>query len=208
MEYREEQPWGSTIYKASEVLSFNTSKQKVEFITNPYYGRMLFLDGVLQSATADEHIYHQTLVAAGISKKSRWVLIVGGAEGAVAREVLKWPVHSVHMVDWDMELVQHCHNVEGFNIEAFENNILSYYPEDILSFCKRNWAYDTVFLDMLDIDSEDDYLFMKSVVKSIKCSGTLVMNVGRSLKMAERFGEPIAVMVPSFQEPWYLARIR
>ena len=43
--------------------------------------------------------------------------------------------------------------------------------------------------EISDLKDWDDYLFMKSVVKSIKCSGTLVMNVGRSLKMAERFGD-------------------
>ena len=51
-EYIELQPWGSTIYdiEADSYLQFQTKMQNVEFITNPYFGRMLFLDGILQSS--------------------------------------------------------------------------------------------------------------------------------------------------------------
>ena len=53
----------------------------MDLLTNRYFGRMLFIDNVLQSTTSDEHIYHRTLVKEGMGYiPSPRVLIVGGAE--------------------------------------------------------------------------------------------------------------------------------
>jgi len=212
MNYIEEQPWGFTCYESTETTSFRTKYQRVEFITNPYFGRMLFLDGILQSSTVDEHIYHKALVSAGMNASVKRVLIAGGAEGAVAREVFQWPVEEVVMVDWDSELVEHCCEVEKFNVGSFLDRRLSYIGENIMDYCSRDDSlFDTIFIDLLDIDTEDDLRIMMAIVekckKRCKRGGTIVMNVGRDLATAQGFGEPIQVVVPSFQEPWYLAVI-
>jgi spermidine synthase len=69
---------------------------------------MLFLDNVLQSSSVDEHIYHETLVRFGINPESRNILIAGGGEGAVVRELIKEKsVKKIVMIDWDSELVEH-----------------------------------------------------------------------------------------------------
>ena len=188
---------------------FRTKRQLVEFITNPYYGRMLFLDAVLQSTTSDEAIYHKALVDAGMRKESSRILIVGGAEGGVAREVLKWPVKYVQMVDWDSHLVNHCKNVEKFNTEAFNDPRFFYSDQDINEFCMRHDTFDTVFIDLLDVDTERDYEYMREILRILPnvCGKgvRIIMNVGRSRSMASRFGDVIEVDVPSFQEPWYFA---
>ena len=106
MNYIEKQPWGYTSYTASDMISFNTKRQNVEFITNPFFGRILFLDGILQSTTSDEYIYHESLVSLGMNNNTKKVLIAGGAEGGVAREVLKWDVEKVIMVDWEIGIQQ------------------------------------------------------------------------------------------------------
>ena len=61
-----------------------TDKQGVDIINSIGWGHMLFLDGVLQSTTQDEIIYHNALVhplLEGLTDRSR-ILIIGGAEGA------------------------------------------------------------------------------------------------------------------------------
>lgn len=78
------------------------------------WGRMLILDGVVQSTEADEFIYHEGIIhpacyAAAAAAPVRDVLVLGGGEGACLREVLRWPdVEKAVMVDIDAEVVQAC----------------------------------------------------------------------------------------------------
>ncbi len=66
----------------------------------------IYIDRILQSSTRDEFIYHEALTHPAITRFSpRKVLILGGGEGAVAREVLKHPVERVNMVEIDREFV-------------------------------------------------------------------------------------------------------
>jgi spermidine synthase len=90
-EYVESQPWGKTIFdveKGSKV-SFKTIRAQVDIITNPYFGRMLFIDEVLQSSRADEEIYHLAVTKSISANVPARVLIVGGSEGAVSRDLFK-----------------------------------------------------------------------------------------------------------------------
>ena len=109
MSFEETQPWGKTTYSVLEesAISFNTKRASINLITNPFFGRMLFIDGVLQSSTSDEEIYHKAITQ-HINPSGK-ILIAGGAEGACARELLKssTPVLKVIMVDWDGELVEY-----------------------------------------------------------------------------------------------------
>lgn len=211
--YEEKQPWGKTLYEIepTSYISFDTALQKVELITNSHFGRILFLDGVLQSATADEHIYHEALVGAGMRTESSRVLIAGGAEGAVAREVLKWSnVSHVQMIDWDSELVTHLHKEEKMNESIWSDSRFHYSGKDIVRFCEEtSQEFDTVFLDLLDIESEADIVKTQHILRWIRNvvtpEGKIVMNVGRSKDIAKKFaGNIIEILVPSFQEPWYL----
>jgi spermidine synthase len=55
------------------------------------YGRTLFLDGLVQSAEADEPLYHEPLVhpALVLHGGPRRVLVGGTGEGASLREILR-----------------------------------------------------------------------------------------------------------------------
>jgi spermidine synthase len=79
---------------ASEVLFERQSEhQHIIIFHNETYGRVMMLDGVIQVAERDEFIYHETmahtpLFALGLDEKRR-VLIIGGGDGGVLREVLR-----------------------------------------------------------------------------------------------------------------------
>lgn len=91
------------------VARARTAIQDVEIIETPSYGRMLVLDGLIQSAEDDEHSYHEALVHPGMiaHENPREVLIIGGGEGATLREVLRHrTVERATMVDIDGELVE------------------------------------------------------------------------------------------------------
>jgi spermidine synthase len=105
-------PWDMYMHGATKVLAYRkTQFQDMYIIESGSFGKALMLDGKWQSAEKDEFLYHEglvhpPLVLHGDPKK---VLILGGAEGATIREVLRWKgVERIVMVDIDGEVVEAC----------------------------------------------------------------------------------------------------
>jgi spermidine synthase len=220
----EKQPWGITKYlinPGSHVI-LHTEKAKIDLITNPHFGRMLFIDNILQCAEVDEHIYHQALVS--LANPHRKVLILGGAEGATAREVFRFPdVETVDMVDWDEALVNHM-KTESFSKGAFQNPNLTIFYTDAMEFlttCKR--VYHSIIVDLLDPQDSHENQWLSAICHlaftHLAFGGTLSVNAGGDYKRACELIELVSKgglyeyrmvdrFVPSFQESWYLIRFR
>ena len=99
------------VKKERVLAAGKTPFQEYEIFENPQWGKVLMLDGRLQSAELDEFVYHEALVhpAMVAHPDPRRVLILGGGEGATLREVLRHPqVSQAVMVDIDGELVEVC----------------------------------------------------------------------------------------------------
>lgn len=91
------------------VHSRKTDYQQIDIVDSEEYGRMLLLDGKVQSTVKDEYFYHECLVHPAMLShpEPKEVLIVGGGEGGTLREVLKHPsVRRVVMVDIDEGVVE------------------------------------------------------------------------------------------------------
>jgi spermidine synthase len=209
---REVQPWGVSEYSSYSHTSFKTSRADIDLISNPYYGRMLFIDGVLQSTTSDEKIYHGELVKNIADAKT--VLIAGGAEGALAKQVLSGPVSKVVMVDWDEELVDAMRS-EPFAGGAFEDPRLEVIHEDIIEYIKDAENFDYILLDLLDPDDAD--WIIKVCELCLEKTDSICMNAGGDevivkiiMHRLEKDGRHIIkrkINVPSFQQDWYLIEI-
>jgi spermidine synthase len=155
-----------TMYKIDTCIWAGSSPYCDEIVMakSPIYGNVLFLDRELQSAQSDEALYHEHLVqpvmnaTADVSEKR--VLIVGGGEGATAREVLKWSPESVKEVVWvdiDGGLVELCRRHLGWaDNDVYNDPRLTYYAEDIRSFFARDESqYDVIIMDLPDPDCEE-----------------------------------------------------
>jgi spermidine synthase len=152
-----------TVYTIEDVVwaGSTPSCKEVVIANNMDYGLCLFMDKEIQSASSDEAIYHEHLVHpvlnAMAGKDKKRVLIVGGGEGATAREVLKWD--SVAKVDWvdiDKPLVDLCrrHMVYA-NDEVYNDPRLTFHAADIRTFLTGSTnAYDVILLDLPDPDVE------------------------------------------------------
>jgi len=135
------------------LVTGRTGFQAFEIFENRLWGRMLILDGRLQSAEADEFIYHEALVQPAMLAHSdpRRVLVMGGGEGATLREVLRHPgVRRAVMVDIDGELVGLCRErLPSFHGGAFDD------PRTELVFADgRGWlaAQSDRDLDVIILD--------------------------------------------------------
>ena len=80
--------------KADKILhETKTEHQHLVIFENETWGRVLMLDGVCQLTTSDEFVYHEMMAHVPLMALSNphRVLVVGGGDGGVLREVLKHP---------------------------------------------------------------------------------------------------------------------
>ncbi len=109
-----EQSDGDEVYLfavSRTITMIKTAIQDVQIVETPAYGKMLVLDGLVQSSEDDEHVYHEALVHPGMiaHPNPKTALIIGGGEGATLREILRYhSIERVTMVDIDGELVEAC----------------------------------------------------------------------------------------------------
>ena len=68
-----------------------TDHQHLVIFENTIFGRVMMLDGITQLTTRDEFIYHEMMAHMPLMAHAtpRDVLIVGGGDGGVLREVLR-----------------------------------------------------------------------------------------------------------------------
>jgi spermidine synthase len=152
-----------------------TRFQTVAVLRTPVFGKMLVLDGDTQSSQADEKIYHETLVhpaMASVDDRSE-VLILGGAEGATLREVLRDPsVRSCTMVDIDGEVVELCKKyLPEWSNGAFDDPRARVIVGDALKFITEDAGhYGVVISDLTEPlpDSPSFPLFNGEVFRDIK----------------------------------------
>ena len=96
-------------YRAELLASVQSEYQLVEVYQSPDFGRILVIDGVVQLPERDEYIYHEMLahVPLHIHPDPQRVLIIGGGDGGLLREVAKHPgVQAVTLVEIDPEVVR------------------------------------------------------------------------------------------------------
>lgn len=162
LQYRQQANRGDWVLRDidSILASGRTAFQSYLFFRSPSQGVCVVLDGDIQSCAADEAIYHEALVhpAMLLHGDPRRVLIMGGGEGATAREVLRHPgVEQVVMVDLDGEFVALCReHLADWNAGVFEDPRLDLRHEDINDYLGGSPApFDVVIGDLVDIADWD-----------------------------------------------------
>ncbi|MFC1644970.1 polyamine aminopropyltransferase [Patescibacteria group bacterium] len=98
------------VYKDPIIASKITRYQKLNLTNNPKTGdTRLYINGNTQFASADEFIYHEILVhpAVSLTKNINNVLILGGGDGLVLRELRKYAdIKKITLVDLDPQMIE------------------------------------------------------------------------------------------------------
>ena len=139
----------------TRVVSVRTPFQYVDILDTYEYGRMVILDGQIQSTESDEFIYHEVLVHPPMMThpKPADILILGGGEGATLREVLKHPtVGRVVMIDIDRDFVNLCRRyLKKWHGGSFENRKVELIYDDAFAYLqKRKDSFDVIIADISD----------------------------------------------------------
>ncbi len=145
------------LYACRQVLHAGiTQFQSVRILDTLNHGKMLVLDGKVQSAETDEFIYHEALIHPGMMThpNPRRILIIGGGEGASLREVLRYPsVEQVTMVELDEDVVHLARaHLKEWHRGAFEHPKTRLVFEDGRAHLeKTESAYDVIVIDVTDL---------------------------------------------------------
>lgn len=171
------------------VAAKKTSFQQVEIVDNYLYGRMLILDGKIQSAAFDEYIYHEALVqpAMLLHESPRRVFVAGGGEGATLREIFRHPpVERAVMVDIDREVVEICREHLGeWHRGSFDDARLELVITDARRYLEENEElYDVIVIDIPEPVEESPALklftrqFYELLQERLAEGGLIVLQAG------------------------------
>lgn len=100
--------WGQSFAIKEMLYRDRTEHQDLAIFETERFGRVLALDGVIQTTEGDEFMYHEMLVHVPILAHgdARKVLIVGGGDGGSLREALKHPRVEPVMVEIDGGVIE------------------------------------------------------------------------------------------------------
>jgi len=138
------------------VVEAQTKFQHVEILQTVSYGKVLILDGRIQSSQADEFIYHEALVHPGMLATEgppHSALVIGGGEGATVREILKYPsIRRAVMVDIDAEVVEICKkHLPELHRGAFEDPRTEVRCEDARAYLEHTSdRFDFITVDLVE----------------------------------------------------------
>ena len=142
------------------IASFRTPFQRV-VLTQRGEHTELFLDGHVQFSSSDEARYHEAFAhpAMAVTPNHASVLIIGGGDGLLAREVFRYPgVRQVVLIDIDGELVEFCRSeplIAELNRGALADPRLRFVATDGFVWLQRSAErFDRIFLDLPDPRSE------------------------------------------------------
>ncbi len=163
-----------------------TEHQDLIIFENPLLGRVLALDGVVQTTEADEHIYHEMLAHVPILAHGRAeeVLIVGGGDGGMLREVLKHGGVAATLVEIDPGVIALCReHLPGLSRGAFDDKRAEVVIADGAVFvAETDRRFDVIIVDSTDPIGPGEVLFGAAFYagckRALKPGGVLVTQNG------------------------------
>ncbi len=141
-----------------------TDHQHLMIFHNAFLGRVMTLDGVVQTTEKDEFFYHEMLthvpvLAHGNVKK---VLIIGGGDGGMLREVLKHAsVEQVTMVEIDDKVIEMAKQyLPNHSAGAFDDARANIVIADGIDFVRNtDECFDVIISDSTDPVGPGEVLF-------------------------------------------------
>ena len=144
-----------------------TEHQHLVIFQNPRMGRVMALDGVIQTTEADEFIYHEMLTHVPILAhgRAKRVLIIGGGDGGMLREVAKHAtVEHITMVEIDGTVVEMCKEyLPNHSKGAFDDARLNLVIDDGMRFVATTQEkFDVIISDSTDPIGPGEVLFSEN----------------------------------------------
>jgi len=170
-------------YRIKEVVYSNQSPFQHVMILDSYdFGRMLVLDGVVQTTSKDGHIYNEMIshIPLQLHPSPKKVLIIGGGDCGAAREVAKYKeIEEIHMVEIDEMVVDVCKEYLPEVSGNLSDPRVKFIYTDGVAFVKdQQNTYDVIIIDSSDpigpAKELFSYEFYQNVFRALRDDGLMV----------------------------------
>ncbi|HXK32157.1 MAG TPA: polyamine aminopropyltransferase [Candidatus Paceibacterota bacterium] len=207
-----------------KLYSGKSDYQRIEFFDTYVYGKILVLDGILQTSEKDEFIYHEMLchLPMFLHKNPKRILIIGGGDGGSLEEVLKHNIEKVWMVEIDKKVIELSKKyIPSISKGAFKNKKAEIIIGDGKEYIKRHKNFfDVIILDLSDPLGPSKELislnFYQDVKRALRKDGVisiqsgslndqpeLVSKIFGRIKKIFPFADIYQAVIPSYQTGEY-----
>ena len=166
--------WFSEIHTPNVKLSIRVDRQlysgksefqRIDVFESPEFGRFLTLDGYMMLTEKDEFIYHEmiTHVPMAVHPDVKDVLVIGGGDGGVVRELIKYEdIRHIDVVEMDPLLVEVCRKYIPQIACSLNDERVEIFHEDGLRFIRsKTDQYDLIIIDSPNPFGPGEGLFTK-----------------------------------------------
>ncbi|XP_064385005.1 uncharacterized protein LOC135333909 isoform X2 [Halichondria panicea] len=163
----------SQTFRIDELLYHEKSEfQDIVVIKNELFGTMLFLDGAIQLSERDECAYHESIVHLPLLShpNPKSVLVVGGGDGGVLREVAKHStVEEIHLCEIDEKVIEVSKKYLPMTAVGFSDPRVKVHIQDGNVFLEDNKGkFDVIITDSSDSSGLASVLFEKPYHQKMK----------------------------------------
>lgn len=193
-----------TQYRVKKVLhERQTQFQRLLVVESCAYGRMLILDERVQTSERDEFIYHEMMTHVPLlaHPDPRRVLIIGGGDGGILREVLRHPsVEKATLVEIDREVIAFSReHLPTICQDAFDDPRVEIVIADGVEFVKSApGKYDVAIVDSPDPIGPAKALFAAEFYKGVRSvltqAGIMARQTGSSFLQPEEQREAMRLL--------------
>jgi spermidine synthase len=166
-----------------------TSYQHLEIYDSAIFGRMLVLDGAVQTTEREEFVYHEMLAHPALCTHPapKRVLIIGGGDGGALEEALKHPLEAATLVEIDEAVVRTSREyLSGVAGRAFEDSRAKLVIGDGIAYAgETSERFDVVMVDSTDPQGPAVGLyapeFYGTIERRLAPDGLLVVQSGSAI---------------------------
>ncbi len=162
--------------------SEQTEFQRLEMVETDEFGTMLLLDGMVMTTDKDEFVYHEMVAHVPLftHPNPKHVLVVGGGDGGVIREIMKHPsVEKAVLVDIDGKVIEYSKkylpNIAG---ELDNPRVEVIVGDGFMHIAESEDKYDVIMVDSTEPVGPAANLFTKGfyagISKALKADGIFV----------------------------------
>jgi len=203
-------------FKVKEVKKIKSKYQEIAILDTVEFGKMLVLDGLVQTTERDEFIYHEMIAhpVMLIHPNPEKILVIGGGDGGTIREILKHSsVKEAHLCEIDEKVIFAAETYLPSISYALKDPKVKIFIEDGSEFLeeKKNY-YDVIIMDSSDPVGASENLFKEEFYRKVKGAlkenGVMVAQTESPILQEEYFKRAVSEISKVFKNfEVYLAYI-
>lgn len=169
-----------------QLFSGESDYQRIDVFQSREFGKMIVLDGEIIFSEADEFVYNEMVVHVpmAVHPSVKDVLIIGGGDGGVAKNLIEYgEIEHIDVVEPDEMFISVSKEFFPETAKGFDDPRVTIHNMDGLRFLRRcKDAYDLIINDSTDPFGHTEGLFTKefygSCFKALKEDGIMVYQHG------------------------------